>query len=205
MPKPAFFQLPANKQARIVAAAQTLFASAPYALASTNVLVKACGISKGSLFNYFEDKTDLYLYVLQQAHHTLAQAFADPNRFSSDLLTRFCQWAHLSMNVWQSHPECYALFQQFTQAPEALQQQYIKQQAPPFKSFFRAAFETVDTQCLNYPLEDCLALLEWAMVGLHQELAQQWQSDTGPEEREKHVMAHTQKICKMLRTGLYTS
>lgn len=203
MPKAAFFQLPPEKQARILEAAQALFAATPYAQASTNTLVKACGISKGSLFNYFDDKAELYLYTLQQAHKTLAQAFQTDNRFSQDLLLRFTQWTQLSMQVWQSHPQCYGLFMQFRQAPEALQQRYLKDYAPPIGDFFREAFADIDPRTLNHPLEDCLKVLEWALAGIKQQAEARWRAEIAPEQLEKEVLAHTQQLCAILRHGFF--
>lgn len=203
MPKAAFFQLASEKQTRILESAQVLFAATPYAQASTNTLVKACGISKGSLFNYFDDKAELYLYTLQQAHHTLAEAFRSRPDFSEDLLTRFTQWTQLSMRVWQSHPQCYGLFMQFRQAPEVLQQRYLKDYTPPIGDFFRAAFADIDTRQLNHPLEDCLQVLEWALTGIKQQAEARWRAEMAPEQLEKEVLTHTQQLCDILRHGFF--
>lgn len=203
MPKASFFQLPLAKQTHILQAAQALFATIPYAQASTNVLVKACGISKGSLFNYFEDKAELYLYTLQQAHQTLAEAFHKETGFSEDLLERFLQWTRLSMQVWKSHPQCYGLFMQFRQAPEALQQRYLQDYAPPVGDFFREAFADIDPQALQYPLETCLKVLEWALTGIKQEAEARWRADMAPEQLEKEVLAHTRQLCDILRHGFF--
>ncbi len=55
-----FRKLPQEKQRRIFEAAVREFASKGYRLASMNSLVKAAGISKGSLFQYFRTKQDLF-------------------------------------------------------------------------------------------------------------------------------------------------
>jgi len=203
MPKAAFFQLADTKQARILAAAQQIFAESPYDLASTNALVKTCQISKGSLFNYFEDKADVYIYVLQQAHLDLARAFRQRPDFSPDLLTRFGQWVHLSMNVWRDHPQSYALFLNFAQAPAALQTRYSEENTAALIDFFRSAFADVDTHTLQHPLQDCLDLLEWSLAGIKQSAYQQWQSGSDPEALGTAVKAKTEGLCRMLRSGLY--
>lgn len=64
MPKPTFFKLPEPKRARIVAAAIDEFASVAYAKATLDNIVEAAGISKGSMYQYFAGKADLYRWLL---------------------------------------------------------------------------------------------------------------------------------------------
>lgn len=59
----SFRQLPEERREAILKAARTEFASKGLALASTNAIVLACGIAKGSLFNYFDGKDGLFLYL----------------------------------------------------------------------------------------------------------------------------------------------
>ena len=59
MPKKVFNELEKEKQDRIIEAAIKEFAEYGYENGSTNRIVKECGISKGSLFKYFENKEDI--------------------------------------------------------------------------------------------------------------------------------------------------
>lgn len=54
-----------EKQARIINAAMKEFVKSGYDKASTNKIVKEANISKGSLFNYFHSKKELYLYLIE--------------------------------------------------------------------------------------------------------------------------------------------
>ena len=51
-----FMNLDENKSKKIIDAAMNEFIRSGYERASTNVIVKEAGISKGSLFNYFTNK-----------------------------------------------------------------------------------------------------------------------------------------------------
>ena len=66
MPKKTFFNLPTEKQALICDVAIEEFALHPYEKASVNRVVARAGIAKGSFYQYFENKKDLYLYLLQR-------------------------------------------------------------------------------------------------------------------------------------------
>lgn len=67
MPKPTFVNLQKNKKTKFLAVALDEFASNDYDHASITRIVKVLGIAKGSVYQYFENKKDLYLYLLEQA------------------------------------------------------------------------------------------------------------------------------------------
>ncbi len=62
MPKQTFFDLPEEKRERIMTAARQVFQGVPYEKASIQAIIEAAGIPRGSFYQYFEDKDDLYLY-----------------------------------------------------------------------------------------------------------------------------------------------
>lgn len=64
MPKDTFFNLPEEKREKILDAAMLEFEHNSYENASINQIVAKSGISKGSFYQYFEDKKDLYKYIL---------------------------------------------------------------------------------------------------------------------------------------------
>ncbi|AKA68808.1 TetR/AcrR family transcriptional regulator [Clostridium scatologenes] len=59
-----FEKISEEKKNRIIKAALKEFAIKGYEEASTNNIVKEAGISKGMIFHYFENKKNLYLYIL---------------------------------------------------------------------------------------------------------------------------------------------
>lgn len=64
MPKRTFFNLPADKRNMLLEAAKKEFTRVPLFQASIANIVRAAGIPRGSFYQYFEDKEDLYLYLL---------------------------------------------------------------------------------------------------------------------------------------------
>src|SRR5688572_15934237 len=67
MPKETFFNLPEAKRQRLLDLAIEEFAAHDYRLASISRIVARAGIAKGSFYQYFEDKRDLFLYLLDTA------------------------------------------------------------------------------------------------------------------------------------------
>src|SRR5690554_7663669 len=68
VPKQTFFNLEPEKRQGIIAAAVREFAEHPFEQASLTKIVESCGIAKGSMYQYFEDKLDLYLYIVDLAY-----------------------------------------------------------------------------------------------------------------------------------------
>lgn len=60
MPKATFFNLPLEKRERITEVIVDEFSENTYETASINQIVKKAEIAKGSFYQYFEDKKDIY-------------------------------------------------------------------------------------------------------------------------------------------------
>ena len=63
MPKETFFNLPEQKRARVIEAALDEFAMRPYHKARITAIADQAGIAKGSFYQYFSDKKDLFKYI----------------------------------------------------------------------------------------------------------------------------------------------
>ena len=68
MPNQTFFNIPEEKRDKIVKIAIAEFASHDYDSASITKIVKQAKIAKGSFYQYFEDKKELYLYLVDLAN-----------------------------------------------------------------------------------------------------------------------------------------
>ena len=64
MPKGTFLNLPQEKKDKIMEVAIDEFAQSSFQNASINRIVENAGIAKGSFYQYFEDKSDVFKYIL---------------------------------------------------------------------------------------------------------------------------------------------
>lgn len=69
-----FFELPEEKQLRIINAGFEVFSKNDYKKASTEDIAVNAGISKGLLFYYFHDKKTLYLFLYDYAAKMLTES-----------------------------------------------------------------------------------------------------------------------------------
>lgn len=67
IPTQTFFNLPEAKRRALIAIAIDEFAEHDFQNASISRIVAKAGIAKGSLYQYFADKEDLYLYLIDLA------------------------------------------------------------------------------------------------------------------------------------------
>lgn len=81
MPKPTFYRLAEPKRKKFIREAYQEFSLNSYEGASITNLVKSLGIAKGSFYQYFEDKVDLYTFLVIDADNQL-----------NDLLERACSY-----------------------------------------------------------------------------------------------------------------
>ena len=64
MPSATFFHLPEEKRQTLLAAARSEFTRVSYDQASINKIIQAAGIPRGSFYMYFDDKDDLFRYLV---------------------------------------------------------------------------------------------------------------------------------------------
>lgn len=124
-------------QRRILDAARAEFLAHGYEGASTNRIVQAAGIHKGSLYYYFEDKADLFVKVIEAAQETMIATVAELDLARlleappSDFWDYFERAALQKIHFALCHPDLSRLSTEFYF-------QALKPNAPPrFKAFMK--------------------------------------------------------------------
>ncbi|UXA16175.1 TetR/AcrR family transcriptional regulator [Mycobacterium sp. SMC-4] len=93
MPTVTWSRLGAERRDAVVAAAEAEFATHGFSAGSLNVIARRAGVAKGSLFQYFADKRDLYAYITeigsQRVRYHMEEQIRrlDPSRPFFDFLT----------------------------------------------------------------------------------------------------------------------
>ena len=73
MPTSTFFHLPPEKQRKLLRSAVREFSQQPYGEVPLSRIIAGAEIPRGSFYQYFADKTDLFVYVLSHYGHQLKQ------------------------------------------------------------------------------------------------------------------------------------
>lgn len=99
-----FNNLKKEKQERIINAAMKEFVQSGYEKASTNEMVKEAQISKGSLFHYFHNKKDLYLFLMEHGLKIVDIVFAEIDMSERDLFQRLNQVGFIKLKIQKKYP-----------------------------------------------------------------------------------------------------
>lgn len=108
MPKQTFYNLPEEKRNLIIQLAIEEFASRPFSKASLSSIVSKAGIAKGSMYQYFEDKKDLFLYIMSlavQEKMEYLKPYITFDHVESDFFTLLEEMLHAGTRFSLEHPK----------------------------------------------------------------------------------------------------
>lgn len=111
LPKSTFYNLPKEKQQRIVEVAILEFKENNFDSASINKIVENSCIAKGSFYQYFEDKKDLYKYIIsltvQKKIKYMSPVMENP--FNYDFFTLLREMYLSGLNFAKDNPDLVAI------------------------------------------------------------------------------------------------
>lgn len=87
MPTSTFFRLPEEKRQRLVDAAVAEFTQIRFADVSINRIIQTAHIPRGSFYQYFEDKEDLFRYLMADMREYFFRILLEILNENGDLIT----------------------------------------------------------------------------------------------------------------------
>lgn len=173
MPKDTFFNLPNEKRDRIIRTAIKEFSKMHYMKVTIDSIVNGARISKGSFYQYFEDKDDIYKYVVNQIGDKKKQALDDMKGKKEQLQFKeyVIELLKVAQNFERKDLELQKLKEKFiNECPQEVRKEVLKNEIP--KSY--KLFEDVITSYINkgelredlnvkisaYMITSCLVSLE---------------------------------------------
>jgi AcrR family transcriptional regulator len=106
MPTVTWARVDPARRAAVVEAAEDEFGAHGFSGGSLNVIARRAGVAKGSLFQYFADKRDLYAYITDVVSQRVRLYMEDPSRPFFDFLT---DWLDVWVAYFADHPHERAL------------------------------------------------------------------------------------------------
>ena len=103
-----FERLGKEKRDRIINAALSEFAKYGYDNASTNVMVKEAGISKGLIFHYFGTKENLFMYLVNYCSGVISKELNESvNLNEKDILILIQDYIIKKLIILQKYPSLF--------------------------------------------------------------------------------------------------
>jgi AcrR family transcriptional regulator len=104
MPTSTFFSLPAERRERLIREAVTEFSERTYVEASLSQIAQRSSIAKGSFYQYFEDKLDLYRWLVTEEAPRHKREFLGKAGATGDFWTDFETLVERGMAFLVEHP-----------------------------------------------------------------------------------------------------
>lgn len=144
MPTDTFFNLPPDKRKRILDAATDEFSTYTFDEASIARIVKGAGIPRGSFYQYFEDKKDLFKYILQLAGEEKYKAMMPVLSKMNELgfFEGLREVYKAGMQYVMEHPKYAKIGELFLSHPnQALKKEILGERDPQSVLFFKQLLE----------------------------------------------------------------
>jgi AcrR family transcriptional regulator len=128
MPRQTFFNLPPEKQKRLLNAIHDEFSRVPFNEVSINQIVQLAGIPRGSFYQYFENKQDMLEYLLSDYQTMLGRsALESLKQTGGDLFQMFVHILDFSyefVNEERNNAFCKNIFSDISVITYFLRQQF---------------------------------------------------------------------------------
>lgn len=160
----------------IINAALMEFAAKGYEEASTIIIAKNAGISKGLMFHYVNSKKDLFLYLYDYSLRIiLNDFFASVNMDERDMLKRCRQIGFLKMELLHKHPQLFDFFQMaiytdFDEVKTELDKKGKDYRAASFEKLFYQVDESKFKDGLD--IAKAKDLIIWSLNGIADKMQQ---------------------------------
>lgn len=164
-----FNNLKPEKQKQIINAAIKEFVRNGFEKASTNEIVKRANISKVSLFNYFNSKKDLYLYLIEYSSKAIVNLNEEIDLSETDLFKRIERVALQKFYVQQKYPQAFEFLASTKQEESVEVKDIIKQRLNPiYNQAINKLYKDIDYSKFRegVDIEKAIEILNWTMFGV---------------------------------------
>ncbi|OEL03853.1 TetR family transcriptional regulator [Staphylococcus succinus] len=201
-----FTQLHKDKQNNIINVAMNEFVQNGFDKASTNHIVKKAHISKGSLFNYFNNKKDLYLYLIDFSIQTIEAMYEHIDFKERDLFQRIENIGLQKLYIQQQSPQVFDFLKSSSQESSAEVQDIIKEKIDlTYEEGTKKIFHNLDHSKFreDIDIEKAIEILNWTMLGFGTKTLTQITSfDNSPQFGETYLNEWKQ-YAQILKCNFY--
>ncbi len=163
-----FFSLEPEKRERIINAALKEFARNGYEKASTNEIVKEAEISKGSLFNYFNNKKELYLFLLDYVVEVIDQIYAEVDWNETDIFKRMKAIGLVKFKIYKKFPEAFNFLKAVAHEDATEVKSEIKEIGEQIiASGFERGYQNIDFTKFrdDIDIQKTINIINWTILG----------------------------------------
>lgn len=201
-----FNNLKLEKQEQIINAAIKEFVQSGFDKASTNEIVKRANISKGSLFNYFNSKKDLYLYLIEYSRNIIRDLNDQIDLTEEDLFNRIEKAGLEKFYVQQKHPLVFDFFASLKHEESVEVRETVKQSIDYiYNVAIKRLYQDIDYSKFRdeIDVEKAIEILNWTMFGLGEKALEQIVTFEDVDDFGEYYFEEWKKYAEILKYSFY--
>ncbi|MCR5301899.1 MAG: TetR/AcrR family transcriptional regulator [Lachnospiraceae bacterium] len=167
-----FFDVKKDKQDKIINAALHTFTIKGYKDASTDVIVKEAGISKGLLFHYFVSKQGLYDFICDYStKYMILELTRAVKKSEKDCFELMSQISLARVRVMKNYPYMPAFLRSITRETDPDAIKAIGENISDMTKTYRNIYDKIDSRTLVKPdrLPQVIKIIDWVCQGYLEE------------------------------------
>lgn len=201
-----FNNLKPMKQERIINAAIKEFVHSGFEKASTNKMVKDADISKGSLFNYFKSKKDLYVYLVDHSIKIIEELYDQIDMTETDLFKRIENIGVQKLHIQLKYPNVFDFLASSIQEESPEVKDIIKQKVDPiYEHGTQKVYEHIDYTMFreDIDIEKAIEILNWTMSGFGEKGLQEIDTFENMREFGEYYLKEWECYARILKYSFY--
>ena len=206
MPYNLFFDLKDEKRTNIIETGISEFAKFGYYNSSTNRIVQNSGISKGSLFKYFESKEDFYFYILDCVTKELTVSMEEKAAdLPTDLFQRVIKYSELEFTWYVLNPDKYKLIiNAFSKNDTEIYQKTEARYHLIGQDIYYKMMDDIASEQFKCDKKILVDILKWFLKGFNEEFRNkvQIQDSTDLDNIRDEYVKNLAEHMEVLRIGL---
>ena len=192
-----------DKREKLINAALIEFGVNDYDKASTNIIVKNAGISKGLLYHYFKNKEELYNYLVKFVlEKTTKEILENIDYNETDILNRIASTVKYKMKLFYKYPGMIQFYKKLTVGKS------IEELKNQIDEYYPGYYENYFSQNVDYSnfrkdidLVRMIKMTQWVLEKYSEEMVTQLQ---GKEQFDMDNMyEELNEYLKLLKTLFY--
>lgn len=202
----SFLKLKEEKKELIIHAAMNEFIRNGFENASTNEIVKNANISKGSLFNYFKSKKDLYIYLFDYGIEVIETFYQMIDLQETDVFKRIENIGVQKMYIQKKYPLVFDFLASTNKEDSPEVKDFIKDKRESvYKRGLEIMYQNIDYSKFrdDIDIEKAMEILNWTMFGFSDKAIEQIDTFADSEKLGERFIQEWKQYAKILKYSFY--
>ncbi len=169
-------------------------------------MVKEAKISKGSLFNYFNSKKDLYVYLIEYGIQVIERLYEQIDLNETDLFKRIENIGLQKMHIQKKYPHAFDFLASCIQEESADVIDIIKNKVNPiYEEGTKLIYKDIDYTKFreDIDIEKAIEILNWTMFGFGEKSIHQLNSFEDIGEFGDYYLKEWESYAHILKHSFY--